>query len=152
MAFAWTEALLGAFSNAADVLILDRIFRAEWRVLPGSTRPLEPHLCGLWTAAWDISSPGGAPKAGGLQPLPIPNLVEGITAALLSACEVARRRCLVALALQDGAHLGEGCICAFEEVLPILTGLGALPADWRPPNYQKAVGLVRAPMSMSIYA
>lgn len=152
MAFAWAEALLGAFGNATEVVILDRIFRAEWRTLTGEERPLEPHLCGLWTAAWDDASAGASPTAGGLQPLPIPNLVDGLTAALLSKCEAARRRCLVALALQDGAHLGVGCLCAFEQLSPTLTGLGILPADWRQPNYQKAVASVRSPTSMSIYA
>eukprot|EP00418_Pyrodinium_bahamense_P022557 CAMPEP_0179150244 /NCGR_PEP_ID=MMETSP0796-20121207/72852_1 /TAXON_ID=73915 /ORGANISM="Pyrodinium bahamense, Strain pbaha01" /LENGTH=265 /DNA_ID=CAMNT_0020851193 /DNA_START=20 /DNA_END=817 /DNA_ORIENTATION=+ len=146
LAGAWAEALLAGFGGAAEVLLLDRVFRFA----PGGReRPLEPHLCGLWTAAWGAEGP---PGLGSLARLPAPNTVEGLGAALLTQCEAERRRCLVALALQDGAHLGEGCVRSFTGLAPLLQELGVLPADWQQPDFRETVRKVIPPMSMSIYA
>merc|ERR1712194_169502 len=53
-ACAWCEALLAGFDSMrggnacpADVFLLDRLYRAEFRVPHGQQPPLEPHLCGL---------------------------------------------------------------------------------------------------------
>jgi len=58
----------------------------------------------------------------------------------------------VALALQDGAHLGEGCVRSFTGLAPLLQELGVLPADWQQPDFRETVRKVIPPMSMSIYA
>mmetsp|Transcript_50005 Transcript_50005/g.149342 ORF Transcript_50005/g.149342 Transcript_50005/m.149342 type:complete len:274 (+) Transcript_50005:91-912(+) len=150
LAGAWTEALLAGLGGDAEVLFLDRVFRAGWLTLGGNERPLEPHLCGLWTSAWGCEGPTGLGSC--VARLPAPNVVEGLGAALLMQSEAAHRRCLVALALQDGAHLGEGCIRAFAFLAPLLQELGLLPSDWRPPDFSEAVRQVVPPASMSIYA
>lgn len=150
LAAAWSEALLGAFTGAAEVLVLDRVFRASWRTAAGSEQPQEPHLCGLWTAAWGADGPPSG--AGGLAILPAPNAVEGVAAALLTSCEAEQRKCLVALALQDGAHLGEGSVRAFEALAPLLRRLALLPESGKPPDYREVLRQVVPPPSMSIYA
>lgn len=154
LAMAWAECLLNALPEAQEVVVMDRIFRAEWANV-GRGRPEEPHLCGLWTAGWGSAGPScasGADSSGRLSLLPVPNVVQGLGAALLSQCEAERRRCLVALSLQDGAHLGEGCLRAFEGLAPLLREMGALPPGSKPPNYGEAVRKVVPPASMSIYA
>merc|ERR1712087_644236 len=108
--------------------------------------PQEPHLCGLWTSAWSPEGPGR------LAAYPSPNAVEGVGAALLAECESAQRRCLLALALQDGAHLGEGSLHAFASLTPMLGKLALLPEGAHQPNYSKALRQVVSPLSMSIYA
>lgn len=152
LAAAWSEALLGAFGGA-EVLVLDRIFRAGWRIFGEQVRPQEPHLCGLWTAAWGADGPiGGAGASTTLAVLPAPNAVEGLGAALLTQCEAAKRRCLVALALQDGAHLGEGSLRAFESLAPLLQRLGLQQEGAVAPDYREAVRQAVPPPSLSIYA
>merc|ERR1719433_1483433 len=146
LATAWAEALLAGFPEAEEVLYLDRVFRAGWRAACGEERPLEPHLCGLWTAAWGAAGPPGAPAA-----LPAPNIVQGLAAALLTQCEASGRRCLAALALQDGAHLTEGCVRAFTSLGPSLQASGLI-SDSDRPKYNEAVKQVVSPLSMSIYA
>jgi len=155
LAGAWAEALLQGFGSAEKVLMLDRVFRAEWRSLLGEERPQEPYVCGLWTSRWPTAAGcGGSAVSTALlpPPLPAPNAVEGLPAALLTQCEVARRPCLAAFTLQDGAHLGEGCLRGFERLRPALTELGLLPGDWQPPDYKEAIRAVVQPMSLSIYA
>mmetsp|Transcript_74047 Transcript_74047/g.239391 ORF Transcript_74047/g.239391 Transcript_74047/m.239391 type:complete len:266 (+) Transcript_74047:71-868(+) len=149
-AAAWAEALLAAFPGASEVIVLDRVFRAGWRTSCGRERPLEPHLCGLWTAAWGAAGPPGSGAA--LAQLPAPNVVEGLGAALLTECEALGRRCLLALALQDGVHLGESCVRAFAGLTPVLQGVGLLPVSWKEPDYSQGLHQVLPPMSMSIYA
>lgn len=151
MAAAWTEALLAAFSAAKEVLLLDRIFRAGWFVCGGAERPQEPHLCGLWTSSWGPEGP--LPQQGQrLSALPSPNSVEGLGAALLTECEVTQRKCLVALALQDGAHLGEGSLHSFSGLTPLFRRLALLPEGEKKPNYAEGLKQVVSPLSMSIYA
>lgn len=144
-AVAWAGALFDCFSSA-QVMVLDRMLLAEW-ISVGRERPEEPHLTGLWTSAW--ASQGSKLQ---LAALPAPNLVEGISAALLSRCEALQQRCLVALSLQDGAHLGEGCIRAFEVLVPLLKELKVVQDAWKKPNYGEALRKVVPPASMSIYA
>jgi len=136
---AWAEALLGGL-GAAELLVLDALPRAAWR--PAEARPLEPHLCGLWAGE----------RVPGLAPLPAPNALPGLAAALLQRCEAQGRRCLVALALQDGTHLGEGCLRAFAGLHPRLSALGLLPAAWRQPDYSEALCHAVPPPCLSIYA
>mmetsp|Transcript_69242 Transcript_69242/g.122500 ORF Transcript_69242/g.122500 Transcript_69242/m.122500 type:complete len:251 (-) Transcript_69242:108-860(-) len=143
-AVAWSEALLGSFSDLSQVIVLDRKLRAEW-VSVDRQLPEEPCLTGLWTSAW--ASAGST-----LSPLPAPNLVEGLPAAVLSHCEALQQRCLVALALQDGAHLGEGCIRGFEVLVPLLKELKVVQDTWKKPDYREALRKVVSPSSMSIYA
>jgi len=145
-AAAWAETILESFSGAVEVVMFDRVFRAGWIASGGGERPQEPHLCGLWTSAWPSEGPGRVAV------YPSPNAVEGIGAALLTECESARRRCLVALALQDGAHLGEGSLHAFASLTPLLRKLGLLPEGALKPNYSGALRQVVPPVSMSIYA
>lgn len=147
MAASWTQALMEAFQGATEVLLLDRVFRAGWFAAGGGERPQEPHLCGLWTSAWGPEGPTPRPSA-----MPSPNSVEGLGAALLTECEVAQRRCLVALALQDGAHLAEGSLHAFSALSPMFRRLALLPAGAKKPNYGEALRQVVSPLSMSIYA
>lgn len=147
-AAAWAEAMLEAFSGASEVVLLDRVYRAGWFATGAGERPQEPHLCGLWTSAWGPESPCGPRFAS----LPSPNSVEGVGASLLAECESARRRCLVALALQDGAHLGEGSLHAFSGLAPLLRRLALLPAGEQKPKYSEALRQVVSPLSMSIYA
>jgi len=149
LAVSWSEAFLGAFANA-EVLVLDRIFRAGWRIFGDQERPQEPHLCGLWTASWGGNGPTDG--AGALAVLPAPNAVEGLAAALLARCEAERRRCLVALALQDGAHLGEGSLRAFEGLGPLFRRLGVQQDGAKAPDYREAVRQAVPPPSLSIYA
>lgn len=149
MAAAWSEALLSAFGEA-EVLVLDRIFRAGWRVFGDQERPQEPHLCGLWTASWGCNGPTAG--AGALAVLPAPNAADGLAAALLTQCEAARRRCLVALAVQDGAHLGEGSLRAFEGLAPLFERLGLRQEGAKAPDYQQAVRQTVPPSSLAIYA
>lgn len=145
-AASWAEAMLEAFSGAVEVVMLDRVFRAGWFAAGGGERPQEPHLCGLWTSAWPLEGPGRVAA------YPSPNAVEGVGAALLTECESAGRRCLVALALQDGAHLGEGSLHAFASLAPLLRRLSLLPEGAQKPNYSVALRQVVPPVSMSIYA
>lgn len=150
MCAAWVEALLEAFPAAAEVVMLDRIFRAGWRTSCGQERPQEPHLCGLWTVAWGADGPLG--KQGALPVLPAPNAVEGLAAALLTVCEASRRRCVVALGLQDGAHLVESSLRAFERLGPLLCRHGLLQDGRSAPDYGEAVRQLVPPASLSIYA
>lgn len=149
IAGAWVEALLESLGSATEVLFLDRVFRSQWQAVSGE-RPLEPYLCGLWTRAWAAGGPGGDGSA--LAPLPAPNAVEGLAAALLSHCEAIGKRCLLALTLQDGAHLSEGAVRGFAALSPVLEGIGLLPAGWKSIDYREAVRQVMPPASMSIYA
>mmetsp|Transcript_115589 Transcript_115589/g.338127 ORF Transcript_115589/g.338127 Transcript_115589/m.338127 type:complete len:266 (-) Transcript_115589:82-879(-) len=149
LAGAWAEALLRGLGGAAEVLFLDRVFRAGWLAPGAQERPLEPHLCGLWTAAWGSEGP---PGLGSLARLPAPNCIQGLGGALLTQCEAARGRCLAALALQDGAHLGESCVRAFAGLAPLLQELGLLPKDWSAPDFGETLRQVVPPPSMSIYA
>jgi hypothetical protein len=93
-------------------------------------------------------SSGGLP----LTALPTPNSVEGLGAALLTECEAAQRRCLIALALQDGAHLGEGSVHAFSGLAPLLQKLSLIAEGAKRPDYGAALRQVASPLSMSIYA
>uniref|UniRef100_A0A7S1WFC6 Proteasome assembly chaperone 1 n=1 Tax=Alexandrium catenella TaxID=2925 RepID=A0A7S1WFC6_ALECA len=149
LASAWAEALLKGFSADAEVLFLDRVFRAGFCVHGHEERPVEPHLCGLWTAAWGGEGPH---SLGSLARFMAPNVIEGLGAALLTQCEAERRRCLVALTLQDGAHLGISCVRAFSGLAPLLQDIGLLPSDWSPPDYAEVVRQVVPPPSMAIYA
>mmetsp|Transcript_34980 Transcript_34980/g.99507 ORF Transcript_34980/g.99507 Transcript_34980/m.99507 type:complete len:262 (+) Transcript_34980:111-896(+) len=148
---AFAEALLPAFGRADNVIFLDRVFRAGWRMACGEAeRPQEPHLCGLWTSAWGPAGPLG--KEGALPRLPAPNAVEALQAAVLTRCQADGTCAMLALALQDGAHLGEGVVGAFEGLAPLLRRLGALPEGASAPDYRAAVRMVVPPASMSIYA
>ncbi|CAJ1356508.1 unnamed protein product [Effrenium voratum] len=124
-AVAWAERLLTAIGSS-QVLYLDRILRAEWCSC-SRERPEEPYLAGLWTSSW--SGKASIPA------LPAPNVVEGLAAALLTCCE-ARCLCIVALTLQDGAHLSEGCLRGFEaeRTEPVLDISFTFPGDTRGPG------------------
>eukprot|EP00927_Polykrikos_kofoidii_P070672 TRINITY_DN67084_c0_g1_i1.p1 TRINITY_DN67084_c0_g1~~TRINITY_DN67084_c0_g1_i1.p1 ORF type:complete len:294 (+),score=51.91 TRINITY_DN67084_c0_g1_i1:71-883(+) len=149
-ATAWAETVLASFGKAAEVVSLGRIFRAEYYCPRGTAnRPQEPYLCGLWTEAWDeLKRPGSSV----VSVLPTPNVVDGLNASLLTQCETERRRCLVALALQDGAHVGEGCIRAFEALKQVFAEVGCAQDAWRKPNYREALRQLIPPPSMGIYA
>lgn len=147
-ASAWAEAMLEAFGGASEVVLLDRVFRAGWFAGGAGERPQEPHLCGLWTSAWGPEGPCGPRFAS----LPSPNAAEGVGAAVLAECESACRKCLVALALQDGAHLGEGSLHAFSGLIPLFRRLDLLPEGVQKPKYSEALRQVVPPLSMSIYA
>ncbi|CAE7205637.1 unnamed protein product [Symbiodinium natans] len=129
-AAAWAEALLSALGGKPQVVYLDRILRAEWCSFD-RCRPEEPYLAGLWTSAFS-----GSEKA--VPVLPAPNFVEGLAAALLSNCEARSWPCLVALALQDGAHMSEGCLHAFEALVPMLLELQVI-SSWQRPKYREAL-------------
>mmetsp|Transcript_51403 Transcript_51403/g.95048 ORF Transcript_51403/g.95048 Transcript_51403/m.95048 type:complete len:260 (-) Transcript_51403:28-807(-) len=141
-AVAWSSALLQAFGNVEEVLVLSHMLRSEWRVTPGSERPDEPFLCGLWTPSDVVAA---------LPPLPPPNHVEGLPAAILSECTASKRQCVVALTVQDGAHLGETCLQAFERIRPTLVRLGLVDSGQRI-SYRDILASARPPHSMSIYA
>eukprot|EP00931_Biecheleriopsis_adriatica_P046407 TRINITY_DN26647_c0_g1_i1.p1 TRINITY_DN26647_c0_g1~~TRINITY_DN26647_c0_g1_i1.p1 ORF type:complete len:280 (+),score=45.68 TRINITY_DN26647_c0_g1_i1:86-841(+) len=142
----WAQGLLKSLSSDAEVVVLDRILRAEW-ASSGQRPPEEPYLAGLWTSSWQAAG-----RETTVPFLPAPNIVEGLLAALLTHCEASRRRCLVALALQDGAHLGEGCIRGFEALMPLLTELKVLSSSSTKLDCRAAVQKVVPPSSMSIYA
>lgn len=144
-AAAWCATFLQTFAGA-EVVFLDRVFRASWQADGESERPKEPHLACLWSSA---CASGGLR---GLQPLPLPNVLEGLGAALITSCEADRRTCVCALTVQDGAHLGEGCVRAFEALAPLLLELGVVSQGWRIPNLREAVRQVVPPASMNIYA
>lgn len=146
LAYAWCDALLSAFGDA-EVIVLGQIFRASWRVCGHEEKPEEPHLSGLWTA-----SCGGPLDGSRLALLPPPNAVDGLPAALLSRCEATRRRCVLALALQDGAHLGAGCLRAFEGLSPTFARLSLRAADAKTPDYAEAIRLHLPPPALSIYS
>lgn len=152
----WSEVLLEAFSGVAEVIVLDRVYRSGWLQAGGQGRPQEPHLCGLWTSFWSESGPLG--RQGSLAALPSPNALDGLSAALLTLCEAQQQKCLVALALQDGAHLGEGSLAAFQGLDPLVRRLALLgqgESDGsapKKPNYSEAIRRVVPPPSMSIYA
>lgn len=146
---AWAEALLAGFSGATEIIFLDRIYRAAWYSSDGREKPQEPYLTGLWTAAWQSA---GLPTKETVAPLPKPNCIEGLGAALLSQCEELQKPCLAALTLQDGAHLGEGCVRGFERLRPVLIHIGLVSEDWQRPSYREAVRKVVPPPAMSIYA
>jgi len=147
----YAEALLRGFCNASDVLFLDRFFRAGWRVSPGEERPLEPHLCSLWSSAWDAASI--AKLDNNIAQLPAPNSLDGLGAALLTQCEAAGSpRCFTALTLQDGAHVGLGCVRAFEQLQPLLDGIGLAADGTQPASYSEVLRKLVPPSSMSIYA
>ena len=110
-ATAWADELLLSFEGA-QVLFLDRILRAEW-CCPSCPRPDEPYLAGLWTSCSGERIPA----------LPAPNIVQGLGAAVLACCEAKSTRCTVALTLQDGAHLSEGCLKGYEALVPLLQEL-----------------------------
>mmetsp|Transcript_5760 Transcript_5760/g.10299 ORF Transcript_5760/g.10299 Transcript_5760/m.10299 type:complete len:266 (-) Transcript_5760:15-812(-) len=153
LANAWSEALLESFAGAREVFFLDSIISSELRLSAGQPRPQEPHLCGLWTAAWEAAAPSRAPHLGkAVAPLPCENVLESIAAALLTQCEAVRKPCMVALALQDGAHVVERCLSGFELLCPALMDLGILPSDWSAPDYREALRAIQPPPSMSIYA
>eukprot|EP00929_Paragymnodinium_shiwhaense_P004437 TRINITY_DN105386_c0_g1_i1.p1 TRINITY_DN105386_c0_g1~~TRINITY_DN105386_c0_g1_i1.p1 ORF type:complete len:257 (-),score=50.85 TRINITY_DN105386_c0_g1_i1:148-918(-) len=145
LAPAWTEAFLDGFPADATVLFLGHIYRTEFCAI-GAERPQEPHLCGLWTAAV------APPACNAVAELPVPNVVGGVAAALLTHCEGTKRRCLVALTLQDGAHLGEGCVRAFERLLPFYEEAGLASKDWKAPDYRDALRKVVPQPKMGIYA
>lgn len=147
MAYAWAQALLDGFQGVSEVLLLDTIFRTEFLVQPGQEPPLEPHLSGLWSAAWDKAGLAGA---GAVAPLPTPNTVVGVGGALLTQCEADAKGCLVAFSLQDGAHVAGGSLCAFEGLGPVFVQLGI---PWKAPeSYHKATSKMPLKQSMSIYA
>lgn len=143
LSMAFSAGLLKAFPAAKEVIVLDRFFRANW---VGRERPEEPYLCGLWSSAWGAKGPSLCAQ------LPQPNTLEGLPAAMLTHCEAARKRCLVAMAIQDGAHIGTGSVKGLEGVVPLLQELGVLASDWSPPSYSEAIRKVVPPVSMSIYA
>merc|ERR1711879_357743 len=101
-------------------------------------RPQEPHLCGLWSAAWSTKGSAQAPMP--VASLPTPNIVEGVPAALLTHCETKQIRCLVALALQDGAQHGEGTFRAFDRLEQTFQDLGLLGRGSWPPDWKAMIG------------
>mmetsp|Transcript_46380 Transcript_46380/g.110466 ORF Transcript_46380/g.110466 Transcript_46380/m.110466 type:complete len:263 (-) Transcript_46380:70-858(-) len=144
-AAAWTATLLDAFKGVEEILVLGHMLRAEWRTAAfGGDRPEEPYLCGLSTSD---------SLAAGIPQLPSPNHIEGAAAAILSECAASQRQCqcAVVLTLQDGAHLGEASLSAFEKLRPSLTRLGLL-GEGQGIDYRKLVSTTRTPVSMSIYA
>lgn len=150
-AAAWAECLLRAVP-AAEVLFLDRTFLAEWRAVGDAQRPQEPHLAALWSSHWGPKGPLGSGPGGGIAPLPLPNMLQGLGAAVLTECEAARRRCICVLTVQDGAHIAEGCVGAFQRLAPLLEELGVVGPAWRLPNLRDVIRQVVPPASMSIYA
>eukprot|EP00811_Abedinium_folium_P004212 NODE_13877_length_1141_cov_7.179487.p1 GENE.NODE_13877_length_1141_cov_7.179487~~NODE_13877_length_1141_cov_7.179487.p1 ORF type:complete len:288 (-),score=93.52 NODE_13877_length_1141_cov_7.179487:278-1045(-) len=144
LADAWVDALLAAFHAAKAFIVLDAAPRASWR---SSEPPDEPHLCGLWTSAWE-----GPPPVDGITVLPAPNAVEGLAASLLTCCEMERKRCLVALTLQDGLMVSGAALRAFHALLPLLLQLGLAPEDWAPPqDYREVVRKMLRPVGVAIY-
>merc|ERR1712039_662355 len=147
------DSLRGENASPAEVILLDRLYRAEYRVPHGQQPPLEPHLCGLWNTKWSGgASPSSEPPCSNISRFSTPNLIDGVGAALLTQCEAESRRCVVAFSIQDGAHMSEGTVRAFARVAPVLQRIGALPEDWQQPDYKEAIRQVVPPMSMSIYA
>lgn len=144
LAYAWSSALLAGFPEASEVIFMDRIFRADWRLVGEQERPHEPNLSGLWTSAWS-SAP-----CPGMTVLPSPNFLGGLAAALLSQCEAAHRRCLTALALQDGAHAMASSLVGFEVLRPLLSELG-LECE-KSPDFVEAMRQLLPPPSLAIYA
>lgn len=136
-AVAFAETLLEA-SGAMEVLFLDRLLRSEC----AQPRPEEPHLTGLWSTTWPRLQ---------LPLLKAPNVVQGLAAAVLSGCEARGLPCLTALSLQDGAHLSEACLRAFEGLVPVFEELKVV-SGWRRVNYREALQKLIPPASMSIYA
>lgn len=159
-ASAWSEALMAGFDSLrgcnggpTEVMVLDRLFRQEFRGPGGIEKPVEPHVCGLWNTKWSGgASPSSEPPCPGMARLSTPNLVDGFAAAILTHCEAESQRCLVAFSIQDGAHMSESTVRAFARLAPVLQGVGALPSDWQQPDYKDAIRQVVPPMSMSIYA
>lgn len=153
LASAWVEALLNAFSAATQVVFLDRLFRAEYR---SDERPQEPHLTGLYTAAWAAAANAEKKEcvSSAVATLPGPNFVEGAAAALLTACEGEQRQCLVAYTLQDGAHVSSMCLEAFEGLRPLFRSLGLKDGEGRASSvdYLRVLEKVVSPPSMSVYA
>eukprot|EP00438_Fugacium_kawagutii_P008024 Skav209175 [mRNA] locus=scaffold1137:462861:463595:- [translate_table: standard] len=142
-AVAWADGLLRSLDGAHGapaVLFLDRILRSEWCSCP---RPEEPHLAGLWTSC---SQPFEL-----LPALPAPSIVQGLAAAVLASCEARSTKCIVAMTLQDGAHLSERCLQGFEGLVPLLQELQVIQT-WQRPSYREALRKVIPPASMSIYA
>eukprot|EP00439_Symbiodinium_sp_Y106_P073117 s887_g13.t1 len=142
-AVAWADTLLSTLTGRPQVLFLDRILRAEWAFGNCSflqSLEQEPYLAGLWTSAFNGSESVPA--------LPPPNFVEGLAAALLSGCEARSWPCLVALALQDdGAHMSEGCLLAYEALVPLLIEHQVI-SSWQRPRYREALQKVIPPTSM----
>mmetsp|Transcript_30746 Transcript_30746/g.57601 ORF Transcript_30746/g.57601 Transcript_30746/m.57601 type:complete len:245 (+) Transcript_30746:43-777(+) len=138
----WADALLSGLPDKTQVLYLDRVLRSEWFSCD-RRKPEEPYLAGLWTSSF-----GGQE---GVPALPAPNVVEGLAAALLSGCEARGWPCLVALALQDGAHMSEGCLQGFEALVPLLLEKKVI-SSWQRPKYHEALQKVVPPAAMSIYA
>lgn len=145
LAFAWASALLAGFPEASEVIFIDRIARADWRLVGEQERPQEPHLAGLWTSAWSSEVP-----CINIAALPSPNFLSGLAAALLSLCEAARKRGLVALALQDGAHAMASTLVGFEALRPLLSDLG-LECE-KAADFVGAMRMLLPPPSLSIYA
>merc|ERR1712228_336292 len=126
--------------------------RAEWRGPQGQERPLEPYLCGLWNRNWsDGSEAKDRTCSAELARLAAPNLLDGLAAALLTHCEADRKKCLVALSVQDGAHMSEGTLRAFAQLAPTFKKCGLLSASWQEPDFKAALKQAVPPMSMSIY-
>jgi len=145
LAFAWSSALLAGFPKASQVIFMDTIARAEWRLTADQEKPQEPHLAGLWTSAWSSDTPCPSIVA-----LPSPNSMGGLPAALLSQCEAAKKRGLAALALQDGAHSMASTLVGFQALAPLLEGVG-LECE-KAPDLVKAMRQVLPPPSLNIYA
>jgi len=155
-AVAWVEALLESFPSATEVIFLDCLFRNEFcRPAGYGEPPQEPHLCGLWTSAWATADSAQPVALQSVAQLPTPNVVQGVAAALLTQCEAERKRCLVGLALQDGAHLSAACLRAFAGLKGAFEVVGLLPLkvdrQW-PPSCVDALEKIVPPFSMSIYA
>lgn len=108
LAHAWTEALFEGLGGCPTVVFLDTLLLSTWKSLDDlQPKPEEPRLFSLHTPSWD------AHRSTQIEQLPIPNVVEGICAAILTRCHIRGQQCLVALALQDGAHAGSRTLEGF---------------------------------------
>lgn len=145
LTFAWSSALLAGFPEASQVIFMDTICRADWRVTNEQERPQEPHLAGLWSNAYGSEAPCPSIKV-----LSSPNFLGGLPAALLSQCEAGNKRCLAALALQDGAHVMASTLVGFEALRPLFVGIG-IECE-KSPDLVKAVETLVSSPSLAIYA
>jgi hypothetical protein len=150
LAYAWVSALRKGFPKSSEIVMLDMITVGEWKTIGEQERPQEPNLFGLWTSAWVSSGEKGSSPCPGISALPSPNFLGGVAAALLSQCEAEQKRGLVALALQDGAHVMASSLVGFEGLRPLLVELGLECA--KSPDFVEALRHVAAPNSRSIYA
>jgi len=144
---AFVSALLRTFTCAKDFIVLDRIYRSDYQVFTGEMGIEEPHLSGIWTAAWESTWSSLLTE---LTQLQLPGEPEGFGGPFLRHCSRTKTRCLVAFAMQVG-ELGPDCVRAYDRLAPVFKQLGILSACWEVPDYAVAMRGGR-PKPSSLYA